>query len=228
MPATAQTLAEGTPAVPTVPGTAFAGGFYAGRITVDGKDYALIVAPKAEGENHGVTWAPDWRKATPGTQSLCDGMANSEAMNDAEHPAAQWCRALRIGGHDDWYLPSRDELEMLYRNLKPGTDENWTYANRADAWGVEPGKYNGVDTAGNGHNAASVPAGEAYTDSMPAQTTAVTFQTGGAEAFEERWYWSSAEFVPTNAWFQFFDDGGQYGGDKGDSLHCRAVRKVLI
>jgi len=215
-------------AVPTIPGTAFGGGFYAGRIIIDGQKYALIAAPKAEGEHRSIAWAPDWHKATPGTQSLCDGMANSEAMNDAEHPAAQWCRALRISGHDDWYLPSRDELELLYRNLKPGIDENWTYANRAKAWGVEPGQYNGVDTSGNGHNAASVPPGESYTDTVPAQTTATAFQTGGAEAFERRWYWSSSEFGPDYAWVQGFGDGLQYSYAKNGSLHCRAVRKVLI
>ena len=35
------------PKIPTTPGTAFGGGFYAGRIHIDGEEYALIVAPKA-------------------------------------------------------------------------------------------------------------------------------------------------------------------------------------
>ena len=214
--------------VPTVPGTPYVGGYYAGQIVIDGKTYALVVAPKAEGEKSNVIWKKDWTKATPGTQSLNDGFANSEAMNDDGHPAAQFCRGLTIGGHTDWYLPSRDELEVLYRNLKPTTDDNWTYENRLDAWGAEPGEYNGVDENGNGHNASSEPLGAAYSDEVPAQTVAENFKEGGPEAFDSRWYWSSTEFGSDGAWFQVFDDGGQDGVDKFGDLRVRAVRKVLI
>jgi hypothetical protein len=31
-----------------------------------------------------------------------DGWANSEAMNNGSHPAAQFCCGLIIGGYDDW------------------------------------------------------------------------------------------------------------------------------
>src|SRR3546814_19482470 len=41
-------------------------------------------------------------------------------MNDAEHPAAQHCRALRIGGKDDWQLPSRRDIYRLAENCMPG------------------------------------------------------------------------------------------------------------
>ena len=207
-------------------GAPYGGGYYSGSIAIDGNTYALIVAPKAEGQK-ALAWKDEW-STTPGTLSVNDGFTNSDAMNNASHPAAQFCRSLKIGGFDDWYLPSRDELEVLYRNLKPTAHENYVYANRAKAWGVKPGKYNGVDESGNGHNPSSVPAGAPYTEYAPGQTTAATFHEGQPEAFDARWYWSSTEFVSVNARTQHFGDG--YQGYSGKTLagRCRAVRKILI
>ena len=213
---------------PTIPGTPFGGGFYAGPIALHGKTYALIVAPKALGEQSGILWKKNWREATPGTQSVDDGFANCLAMNDDGHPAAHWARGLRIAGFDDWYLPARDELELLYRTLKPGTRENYTYDSRLGWYQVEPGKYNGVDEHGNGHNASSVPPGDAYTATSPVQTMAEAFREGGAEAFDPRLYWSSTEFDPAFAWVQNFDVGYQGDFCKTFVLRARAVRKVLI
>jgi hypothetical protein len=207
-------------------GALYGGGYYGGSIAIDGKTYAVIVAPEAEGQKI-LAWKNDW-SATPGTLSVNDGFTNSEAMNNAEHPAAHFCRSLKIGGFDDWYLPSRDELELLYRNLKPTTDENYVYANRAKWWGMKAGEYNGVDESGNGHNASSVPAGDVYTEQTPRQTTAADLQDGAPEAFDDRWYWSSTEFGSAGAWGQFFDVGYQGYGYKVLDGRCRAVRKVLI
>jgi len=102
-------------------GAPFEGGFYAGKFFgADGAPYALIVAPKAEGETECVFKAK--RTADKGARSLRDGLANSEAMNDDNHPAARFCRSLTIGGFDDWYLPSRHEAALLAENLMPGKD----------------------------------------------------------------------------------------------------------
>lgn len=35
-----------------------------------------------------------------------------------EHPATELCLAYRGGGKNDWFLPSRDELNLMYVNLK--------------------------------------------------------------------------------------------------------------
>ncbi len=98
-------------------GSPLGGGFFAGEFVLQGERYALVVAPKTEGEKMELQFKN--RNTADGTDSDEDGLANSARINDANHPAVQFCRSLRIGGYDDWYLPSRDELAMLWRNLGP-------------------------------------------------------------------------------------------------------------
>ncbi|MEI6093197.1 MAG: hypothetical protein WCQ47_05885 [bacterium] len=37
--------------------------------------------------------------------------------------AAKSCKDLTVGTYSDWYLPSKDEINKMYVNLKSGTDE---------------------------------------------------------------------------------------------------------
>lgn len=109
---------------PTELGTLFQGGFYMGRqMGPDGNTYALFTAPKALGE--GVF---QWKKSntrTEGAWDLFDGLRNTEALNNADHPAAQFCRSLDIGGKRDWHLPSLEDMQLLRRNFMPRHDSNW-------------------------------------------------------------------------------------------------------
>jgi hypothetical protein len=102
--------------IPTVAGTPFAGGFYAGRFFIGGQAYALIVAPKAEGELEESTWNKS-RKHVAGATSYCDGLANTEAMVAVGSGLAKWARRLRIGGFDDWHLPSRLQALVMHGEL---------------------------------------------------------------------------------------------------------------
>ena len=100
-------------------GFPFGGGFFAGIHELDGQRYALVVASKSDGESLELEYKLNDRSTADGTYSDDDGVANCNLINDENHPAVDFCRSLTIGGFDDWYLPSRDELHMLYRNLGP-------------------------------------------------------------------------------------------------------------
>jgi hypothetical protein len=100
-------------------GSPLAGGFFAGEMTIDGERFVLIVAPKASGEMMDLVYKLNNRNVFDKAESDDDGLVNSALINDANHPAVQFCCGLEIGEFSDWYLPSRDELMQLWRNLGP-------------------------------------------------------------------------------------------------------------
>lgn len=94
------------------------GGYYIGVIVDGGKNFALFLANKAEGQNNALAWKPA-AGDTPGTSSFTNGLANLAAMvtaGIAAHPAGQFCVGLMIGGFTDWYFPAVDELAVIYTN----------------------------------------------------------------------------------------------------------------
>jgi hypothetical protein len=195
--------------LPAAIGAALAGGFFAGLVNVDGTTFALVVAPKDGGECKRA-WG-DPTKFPPYATSYCDGVKNTADMAATGSELGQWARALTLAGHTDWYIPSRDELELMYRNLKPTSRDN--YASFRD-----------------GENPSSVPAGYGYIASAPAQSSVAAFQAGGAEALEPEWYWSSTQRAsePSFAWYQYFSNGSQYGYRKSYEGRARAVRRFAI
>jgi len=210
---------------PTI-GDAYGGGFYTGKIVQGGTTYYLVVAPKSSGENSSKQYKTTNDAAPTATQTLNNGPAASSSMNSASYPAAQFCEGLTIGGFSDWYLPSRDELELCYRNLKPDTTANNTTARSKSSYTYPEGNDVSGDTMGINRN--SNPTGAAYTSGSPAQTSVTAFQTGGAEAFAAVFYWSSSEFSSTAAWRQNFDFGCQDDSGKDSSFYVRAVRRVAV
>jgi hypothetical protein len=191
------------------PGQPLDGGFYAGTIIdrTDGHTYAIIVAPKNEGELATKAAWGEYEQLIENCRSFWHGMPNTEAMASAGSDIAKWARGLDINGFKDWYIPARDELELIYRNLKPTTDENWEY---------------------RGDNPSSLPAGYPYEATIPGQTSVADFQAGGAQAMKSEWYWSSTQASAYDAWSQTFDDGAQTSYDKHYQGRVRAVRRSLI
>lgn len=204
-------------------GSPYQGGFYVGQIRIDGQDYYLVVAEKLS------TVARAW-KATAALDdfpfTMNDGLTNSNFINDAAHPAAQYCRAYAGGGFNDWYLPSRDELEVCYRNVKPTSQTNNTSIRGADAGG-----------GAMGLNENSVPPGAAYSSAVPGIAADANWRApGGGQYFViSPGYWSSTQSpnVPTPggalAILQSFYDGNQFGVDKTNPTgQVRPMRRIPI
>lgn len=195
-------------------GQSLGGGYYAGQISTAGNsiaDYNLVVGPVASAQS--TLQFKIVNTSDSGATSAINGPANSASMNDVTHPAAQFCEGLTIGGFSDWYMPAKNELEVCYYNLKPGTAGNIT---------------------SSGINANAVPARASnYTSGNPAQTSAAAFRTStGAEAFAATGissYWSSTENSATTAWFQAFQNGAQLYYRKNYSIYSvRAIRRVAV
>lgn len=58
-------------------------------------------------------------EALSGVSSPWDGQANMRALlaADPENVIANRIKALRVGGHDDWFWPSRLDSAVLYANI---------------------------------------------------------------------------------------------------------------
>ena len=200
-------------------GFPMAGGYFAGYIshTANGvPTHALIVAPRATGATgtgYTLTTNLQWKTTnttTAGTGSPFDGAANTAAMvtaGIADHPAAQFCVNLSIGGFTDWYLPARYELDIAYFNLKPSTDANST------SWGT---------------NIYAVPQRNInWTTTYPAQTALTAFNTN-AEAFVASNHWSSSEGSASFGWLVNFSSGRQTTGSKPTGYRVRAFRRIAL
>lgn len=199
---------RGALAIQAAPGDSFGGGFYAGRIAIEGQPFAIVVAPRGAGEHGPIRWGDTGACARAG--SFYDGFANTEAMARCNSGLARWTRSLQIGGFDDWYLPSRDELELCYRYLKPAAHENYVWR--------------------SGDNPSSLPPGYPYTSDLPAQTKANAFRIGADESFNPSPYWTSTPCAGAAeyAWYQTFYNGHQDLSHKGNERRARAVRRVPI
>ena len=196
-------------------GEFYEGGYFAGLIshTADGvATHGLIVAPAASGYNgeSPLQWKTT-NTSTSGTSSTYDGAANTANMADANHPAANYCAGLSIGGYSDWYLPAQYEIEIAYYNLKPDTTSN--------------------DTNYGGNPYAVPQRGSNYTAGDPAQTSVTAFQSGGAEEFSLTGFglhWSSTEVSSVDGCLIAFSNGIQGGTGKVDSFFVRAFRKFAL
>jgi hypothetical protein len=200
--------------------------------------YRLIVAPKSSGDNASVAFKNANTAAPVATQTLTNGPAATAAMVAADtstvYPLAHWADGLSIGGFSDWYVPARDELELIWRNLKPVTDDNATSdRSTSDIAYTNGGNIDDLSADTHGVNRHSEPAGAAYTASDPARTSVSAFQSGGAEAlaFGSERYWASSEYSSDRAWTQVYgssNPGGQFNGNKTSAYRARAVRRSLL
>ena len=214
-------------------GEPFQGGFYAGQYTLGGSIYALVVAPKAQGEFN--TWMSAGSANLSLGSSLVDGLANCTALLGAATTSTSYnhmalCRGVRAGGFTDWYLPSYYELEVAYFNLKPTSVSNTAI----DPWGATLRSV----TAGNLYAIPKRVAG--YTESVPPQTQSAKFQSTGIECMAQGTLAAAANYHITSS-FMGYSSGNQYNiamhfyNGLCDGYHInhgnifsRAFRRVLL
>jgi hypothetical protein len=200
----------GTPvaSLPAI-GAAYEGGYYGGLISqsMNGvATHALIIAPKATGQS--IRACKTSNTATTGASSTFDGWANSNAANDAAHPATQWARGLTIATFSDWYIPALFELEILYRRFKPdGSEGNVTT---------------------HGANPYAVPVSANYTFSAPAQTAFPLFVDGAAEAFFAGGMGTTTQDSATTHEVQDWFYGNWEPLGKTFPQTVRAIRKIPV
>jgi uncharacterized caspase-like protein len=117
--------------------------FYDKGSVSDGWRY-LEAAPKDQ--STGIQWYNGSNKDVSTSTAIGSGKANTDAIIAAQgsgNYAATLCRNLTIGGFSDWFLPSKDELNLMYTNLKKanlggfGGSWLWSSSQNVDynAWG---------------------------------------------------------------------------------------------
>ena len=119
--------------IPTVAGTPFGGGIYAGRFAIGAQVYGLVIAPADLGELVETKWGA--AKNVDGALSYNDGYTNTEAMAAAGSALGKWARGLQIAGHDDWYLPSRLEALIAFGEVREaaGFARDWYWTSTQSA-----------------------------------------------------------------------------------------------
>lgn len=186
------------------------GGFFVGLYSMDGDTYALIVADTSA--DLSLQWKTSFSGTTPGTDSFINGAANTAAIitdSKVNHPAAAHCADYRGGGYADWFLPAKNQLEIAYRKLKPGTDNN-------------------DENSGENPNAIP-PTGKYFFFHSPSQTTVAAFKRSEEQAFEETKYFSSTRDASFGkAITQDFKNGAQDSSFISTSCQVRPFRSVKL
>ena len=190
------------------------GGFYFGQIKVGTKTYALILSPRATGNIDGPVMQADTAYTFTGNKIDNDGkqiQANMVAYGINKFPAQKAVMALTIGGYSDWYIPSKYEMEILYRALKPTTANNNTVA---------------------GANPYAVPTATVkYTTTNPARTALTAFRSpSGANYMTADFYYSATQGPSGNAYCHAkrFTNGADAEDKMEFDYPVRAIRRVEV
>lgn len=228
-------------------GDPLAGGFFAGIIDTTrpgsiiaedayqtGQRYMLVVSPKSL-EETGLLWRTSHAEVTE-AKSRWDGLSIQRALASATYPAFNYCAGLSYpdDGGSEWHLPTLDEMELIYRNLKPTQGAN-SVGNASHGGSGE--EFFPPAPVVRGLNPSSDPDGEAYTSDDPTQTAALDFREGGSEALTATSvaYYSTATFCRWTG-TQFFywgiraSDGAATSRSISTSsgIFVRPVRRIPI
>jgi hypothetical protein len=205
--------------------------------------YRLVVAPKASGEVSNIAIKNTESALPVDSRTVSEGRKSTLAMiaggSSTVYPAAYWAAGLTIGGRTDWYIPSRDEMEVFHRNLKATVGDNTTTTRTsAAAHNYQTlGSYGGAGGSVTGTNLNSIPQGAGYLVQVPDRTTVTAFASGGTEAVAQDGssvYQTSSDFSGIGAvWYTQLHNsaggvGAQVPGRCDVAVRMRAFRRSII
>ena len=92
-------------------------------IDVSGQ-HGLVAAPSDQAIS-APWWNGSYKSSGATGTAIGTGMANTQAIlltQGVGNNAASICRSLTLGGYTDWFLPSKDELNLMYVNIGLGAN----------------------------------------------------------------------------------------------------------
>ena len=98
----------------------------------------LEVAPASAEFN--AQWGADGTNVSGTQTDIGTGNANTQIINTKLQElgetgcASQLCIALNIGGKNDWFLPSMDELNLMYQNLHKNGLGDFGKGSNSESW----------------------------------------------------------------------------------------------
>jgi hypothetical protein len=168
----------------------------------------------------GIQWYNgNWINVRGTNSDIGTGSANSTAIIASQgsgNHAAMMCRNLTIGGFRDWFLPSLDELDLMYQNLKKnnlgGLGDGWYWSSsqlsigsRDDSRGAWAQRFSGGSQAiSSKDDQNAVRAVRVFADSKPPQSMAPATQSSSTS----RHYFLEEDLVEKGS-FRFLDGAGQ-------------------
>ncbi len=112
----------------------------------ENSNWRYLEAAPADKEFQKVQWGAYGDNSEIGTQTgIGTGKANTQKIVDYLKDkgevgrAAQLCDELNVGGYDDWFLPSLDELNEMYKNLWQNNTDNPGGFQNVDYWSSSQG-----------------------------------------------------------------------------------------
>jgi hypothetical protein len=158
----AQTPVPETPKTYKIGDTGPAGGFIFYDKGNDSGGWRYLEAAPASTEGKALQWSVSAFDTGAKGSEAGTGKQNTRNIMDASvqvavnAPAARLCDRLAYGGYDDWYLPSKNELGLMYMNLKVdgigGLGNEWYWSSSES--GIGSGVW--IQNFGNGQQYAGL------------------------------------------------------------------------
>ncbi|MDR1030393.1 MAG: DUF1566 domain-containing protein [Treponema sp.] len=160
----AQTPAPEVPKTYKIGDKGPAGGFIFYDRGNDSDGWRYLEAAPASTEGKNIQWAANRGAVSRTNTEAGTGKQNTQTiMNHAlqtgeNMAAARLCDRLQSGGYDDWYLPSKVELGIMYLNLKMddiggfGNDWYWSSSEGGEGNGAWSQNFNNGEQNGTGYN----------------------------------------------------------------------------